>query len=389
MSREQNHFIAGSGDLALDAWGLQKTVSPYSLFHSLFTFDVPFKMWQSDINGVEEDLRTSTLAISTDGALDLSTLANSGDITYIHSRRHPRYQSNRGHHYASSILIPTPSDNAIEDFGLFTETNGVFFRVGVDGLLYACIQSNGVVTHQELISMPFELDYSKGNIFDIHYQWRGVGNYSFFAGNPKTGDLEIVHEIKLLNTLDGLSIQNPSLPAAYRVTSLGDAGRLLSGCVDVTTDGGREGREQYGSAAIQSKVISGTNKPVIILRNPLTFDGKINTRDLRLMRIWGTSDKRTDFAMWTTRDPTAFTGAAFNPIDYGSLCDIDIAATAVDTAKLQFIIPFKVEANTTERIVTPSTNLADLFVVHGDYLVITATQSTGDCGAGFEFGEEI
>ena len=389
MSTEQNHFILGKGDLPFDAYGNQKTVIPYSLFHSLFTFDVPFKMWQSDINGVEEDIRTSTLSTSVAGLLDVRTLANSGDINYLHGRRHPRYQANRGHHWASSIIIPTPTDNAVEDFGLFTETDGVFFRVKADGLLYACIQSAGVVTHQEEIKKSFSIDMSKGNHYDISFQWRGVGNYEFFITNPETGYPALVHKIKLVNKLTTVSIANPSLPASFRVTSLGDAGVIQCGCVDITTDGGREGREQYGSVTSGDRTLNGTDKPVIILRNPLTFDGKINSRDLRLMRLTCTSDKRTDFTIWTTRDPTAFTGTVFNNIGLGSLADKDIAATAADVAKLQYLISFKVEANTTERVGTPSTNLADFFIIHGDYVVITATVSTTTCSATIEFGEEI
>lgn len=389
MSTEQNHVVLGKGDLTLDAWGNQKTVTPYSLFHGLFTYDVPVKMWQSEVNGVEEDIIASTLVTSVSSVLNVKTAANSGDITYLYSRRNPRYQANRSHHYATSMIIPTPTDNAVEDFGLFTETNGAFFRVNVDGKLYACIQNDGTITHQEEIKTELVVDYSKGNIYDIQYQWRGVGNFKFFIGDPKTGLLKLVHEIKLINTLTGLSIRNPSLPAAFRVTSIGDAGVLQCGCVDISSDGGREGREQYASADSHDKGINGTDVPVLIMRNPLLFGGEINTRDLRLMRITGTSDKRTEFAIWTTRDPTAFTAAAFNNIGNGSFVDKDIAATAVDIAKLQHLLHFKVEANSSERIITPGTNLADFFIVRGDYIVITATVASATCSATVEFGEEV
>lgn len=50
MSKEQNHVIAGAGDMALDAWGRQLVTHPHSVFHSLFTFDVPVKKWNSIIN---------------------------------------------------------------------------------------------------------------------------------------------------------------------------------------------------------------------------------------------------------------------------------------------------------------------------------------------------
>ncbi len=380
---------AGAGDMTLDAWGNQKTVQPYSLFHSLFTFDVPVKKWESIVNGTEELLSTSTLCTSVDGKLSVKTAAVADDITYLHSRRHPQYQSNRGHVYSSSIFIPIPADNAKEDFGLFTDIDGVYFRIGTDGNLYACIESDGSLTHEELITMPFELDYTKGNVFDIQYQWRGAGNFNFFAGNPATGRLQLIHQIQNLNVGTVLSIQNPSLCAAYRVTSLGDAGEIQSGCVDITTEGGAEGREQYQSAESIGKAINGTNVPVLIIKSPDEINSKMNTRDGRLARVSGASDKRAVFTIWATRDPTAFTGATFSVIGNGSYVESDIAATAADTAKMAFVTSFRVAANSGDHLENPAKDIIDFFFIHGDYIVVTTTVAAGTSDAVLEWGEEV
>lgn len=393
MSKEQNFFIAGAGDMALDAWGLQKMVHPHSLFHSAFTFNVPIKKWNSVVNGTEEDLSTSTLVTSSSGKLSVKTAANNGDVTYLHSRRHPRYQPNRGHVYSMSAFIPVPTDNAVEDFGLFTDTDGVFFRIHTDGKLYACLQSGGVLVHEDLINFPCSfddepLDYSKGNVYDIQFQWRGAGNYRFFAGNPKTGRLEVIHEIKNLNSLTALTMQNPSLPAAFRVTSLGDAGEIQCGCVDITSEGGDDRHEQYQSAKSLEKTISGTDLPVLIIHSPATIGGSMNTIDGMLSRISGASDKRSIFQVWSTRDPTAFTGAVFNPVGGGSYVEFDIAATAVDTAKLNFISAFRVEAASFVSVENPAKDYIDFYFIHGDYIVVTATAAAGTCDAAIEWGEE-
>jgi len=388
MSKEQNHVIAGAGDLALDAWGSQKVVHPHSLFHSAFTFDIPVKKWNSIVNGVEESLRTSTLCTSINGKLSVKTAAVNGNVTYLHSRRHPRYQPNRGHLYSTSIFIPVPSDNAVEDFGLFTDTDGAFFRVSANGELYACLQSNGSITYQEKIVMPFEINLAYGNVYDIQYQWRGAGNFRFFVGNPKTGHLEVVHEIRNLNTKTVLTIQNPSLPAAFRVTSLGDAGEIQCGCVDITSEGGDDRHESYQSAKSLEKLVGGTDIPVLIIRSPNLIGTKMNTIDGRLARISGSSDKRSIFQVWFTRDATAFTGASFNPVGISTYIEFDIAATAVNTAKLEFINAFRVEANSFVSLENPAKNEIDFFFIHGDYLVITATAAAGTCDATFEWGEE-
>lgn len=388
MSTEQNHIIAGSGDIALDAWGNQKVIHPHSLFHSTFTFDVPVKKWNSIVNGVEERLSTSTLTTSIDGKLSVKTAAVDGDSTYVHSRRHPRYQPNRGHAYATSMFIPNPTDNAVEDFGLFTHTDGVFFRVDVNGVLYACLQSNGVVVYQEKINLPFEVDLSKGNVYDIQYKWRGAGGFKWFIGRPCDETLTLVHYKKFLNTQTELTVQNPSLPAGFRVTSLGDAGELQCGCVDITSEGGDDRRETYESAKSLEKSVGGTNIPVLIIHSPNLIGTKMNTIDGRLARISGASDKRSIFQVWSTRDASAFAGESFNRAGSSTYVEFDIAATAVDTAKLEFINAFRVEANSFVSLENPAKNEIDFFFIHGDYIVITATAAAGTCDATFEWGEE-
>lgn len=388
MSREQNFFIAGAGDLALDAWGAQKVVHPHSLFHSTFTFDVPVKKWNSIINGTEQSLIGSTLVTSVDGKLSVKTAATNGNVTYLHSRRHPRYQPNRGHLYSTSMFIPNPTDNAVEDFGLFTDIDGVFFRVDVNGVLYACLQSDGAVVYQERIHIPFDLDLTKGNIYDIQYKWRGAGGFKWFIGRPDDEVLTLVHYKKFLNTQTVLTVQNPSLPAAFRVTSLGDAGELQCGCIDITSEGGDDRHETYESAKSLEKAVNAPNTPVLIIHSPNQINGKMNTIDGRLARLSGASDKRSIFQVWATRDATAFTGAVFNRAGTSTYVEFDIAATSVDTAKLEFVNAFRVDANSYVPLENPAKNEIDFFFIHGDYLVITATAAAGTCDATFEWGEE-
>jgi len=383
-----SQVIAGASDMATDAWGLQKVVQPHSLFHSLFTFGVPIKKWNSIVNGTEEDISTSTLVTASNGLLSVKSAANNGDITYLHSRRHPQYQSNRGHLWSGSIIVPVPTDNAYEDFGLFTDINGVFFRIKTDGKLYAC-ETDGTLTNEEEITMPFTLDYTKGNVFDIQYQWRGAGNFKFFAGNPNTGRIQLIHTIENLNLLTSLTIANPSLPAAFRITSFGAAGEVKCGCVDVTSEGGDDKHEQYVSAKSLEKATNGTNIPILIIHSPDQVGGKMNTTDGRLARVSGASDKRSVFQIWATRDPAAFTGATFNPVGDGSNVEFDVAATAVNTALLSFVTAFRVEANSFVPLSNPSKDNIDFFFIHGDYIVVTATAVSGTCDAVIEWGEEV
>ena len=61
--------IVGNGDLTLDAWGTPKYSKNHSLFHGVFTYDVPSQMWLSKVNDVEENLATSVNCTTYEGML--------------------------------------------------------------------------------------------------------------------------------------------------------------------------------------------------------------------------------------------------------------------------------------------------------------------------------
>lgn len=406
MSHEQNHIILGRGDLALDAWGRQVIAERFSLFHSIFTFDVPKRLFRGEENGVDVDLSTSTNIVSTNGMAVITTDGNNGDVTILEARRHPRYQPDRAHHVAMSIGIPVPESNAIQDWGMFTDTNGVFFRCDVDGKLYACIMSGGILTHKEEIKLPDEfteeiegannvLDITKGNNYDIQIQWRGVGSLYFYIEDNIQEAAHLVHKIKLLNTLDfKLSIENPALPIAYRVVSLGDADGLWSGCADITSSGGKAEFQQYYSDvspnASKSAQTSPVGTPVISIFQPLTINGEINTRDIELASIIIHADKRGEVTFYTTRDPTAFTGDNFTIVNDGSFVESDSTATAVDEAKLIRFGTRTFQANLEAKWTNPDKKKMPIYLVHGDFLVIVMNEGVNvTIEVTIEWGEEI
>ena len=57
----------GVGDLTTDAWGVQKVSLPRSLFHGMFTFDVPQTKWMMYENGTQ--VYSSTNIVSDTGVV--------------------------------------------------------------------------------------------------------------------------------------------------------------------------------------------------------------------------------------------------------------------------------------------------------------------------------
>jgi len=252
--------------------------------------------------------------------------------------------------------------------------------------------TGAVLTHEEEITLPdtfpTDFDISKGQNYDIQFQWRGVGNYCFYMSNPETGASQLVHKIKVLGTLDGVSLENPALPIAYRVTSLGAADGLWSGCADVASSGGIKDRLQYFSS-ISNSVSCSTDTPILVIRQPDLIGTEINTLDIRLVRVSILPDKRSSIDLWLTRDPTAITGGSFAAIGNGSYVEENLTMTAVDTGKMVRFSRIIGEPNVHETLNNPEPDVIDFYLIHGDYLVATGNGSSVSIETIFEWGEEI
>lgn len=379
----------GEGDLTVDAWGSQKVSMPYSIFHGMWTFDIPQSMWFMYHNGTQ--VYTSTNIISSGGGAVVTANAATPSVT-LESRATPRYQPNRGHLFSTAVWMPNKTNNGIREFGLRTTENGVFFRLKADGLLYAVLKSRGVETYESVIdtSKITGFDVQKGNVYDIQYQWRGVGNYKFFI------NLKLVHTIANLGTLTALSMQDPALPISYKATRTTQDVAINAGCADITSENGNDDRLQYASAYAE-RTLNGTDLPAFVLFNPLQINGTTNTRMLELARISLNCDKKAVFKVWVTRNAAAITGATLTTIDAGSFVLTDspqasvgaVAATSVNTALMKLVTVIPVQSNIQSVTNNPFSDRIDFPLVRGDYLVITATVSTGSCQTVTEWGEAI
>jgi len=380
----------GSGGLKLDAWGIQKFSRAQTLFHSKWTFNIDQRQWFMYENGTQ--VYTSTDITSTGGAGKLLTDATNTDLM-LESRETPRYQPNRGHLYSTALWCPSKTAGTKREWGLFTTENGVFFRLKNDGLLYAVVRSNSTDTEALIdTSVITGFDVEKGYLYDIAFQWRGVGDYYFYINQT------LVHTVENLGLLTALSLQNPALPACYKAvgTALSFA-EMNIGCVDITSENGdKNDREVYQSAYAEAVSVS-TNTPVIVLRQPLQISSATNTRVMTLARITVHCDKRAVFKVWMTRDPAAITGATFQALPGSSYVECDstdmdataVRATSVTVASLNFVTAMVVPANGETSVDNPYRDRIEFPIVRGDYLVVTCTAASANADCVIEWGEQV
>ena len=379
-------------DLVSDAWGRPKSIQDYSLFSGLFTYDVPNELWKTEANGIKY-LNTSLCPTITslNGALKVTTGAGTGDYSIVSSRRHPRYQPNRGHLYSSSVIVEDPNVG-ITDFGLITADNGVFFRV-TEGELYCVRRSNGVevsVIHAKLDTDANGLTnvfLDKGCIYDIQFQWRCVGNYYFYVNQ------QVVGKMVILNTLDGLSIANPALPVGFKCTNTGNGiPSLLCGCVDVTSEGGTP--QSQVLKPVQSMVTANlTNEVVLVVRVNELFKGKYNTRDMAIQRIMADVNKKGDISVWLTRDSSAVTTALpWVNADGGSISMLQPSVSGTVTftqAKADKLASLPCVPDVPNVYTNPNPKVIEQYLTNGDYLIITVEGSAILANVFVELGAEV
>jgi len=389
--------INGTNKLAFDAWGRPKSVIDNSIFHALFTFNVPVSIWYERFNGTI--LTTFTRATSVNGALNITAGAALNDKTNLRTFRNPRYEPNRGFLYSTAGIIENPSALMNRRFGTATDENGVFFSLE-SGVLYGVIRTtrNGVTTEDKILLDVSEVNLSKGNVFDIQFQWRGVGNYAFFINLKEVGNT------KYLGTLTELSLANPALPLFFESVNLGNNNKMVFGCVDVTSEGGKTNGKTYGSVNISNNEgevsISGYNVPIIAIRSKTTVNGRINTRDTLALLASAYANVKAIFRVWATRDFTAITqnNQVWKNFGDGHLEYIEYNNPSVaspmtfNTAKAQLIFGARVAIDETYNTSALFEGRTDIYLAPSDMFIFTVHKEGGTqakAGVTFEFAEEI
>ncbi len=297
----------GNNALVRDAWGRQKTITDISLFRGLWTYDVPVALWLEyhgtglDISTMTEQQRTLN-ATSQDGMLTLTSGSTVGDIKTIRSKQHPRYQPNRGHLYSTAINIPNPTNNGFAEFGLFNKDNGVFFKVSGDGTDYkmeVVVRRDGSIVENTDITqlLPENFDVTKGHVYDIQMQWRGVGDFKFFI------DLQEIFSYKFLGTLEHLSTSNPALPVAYSCGCITEEYLIQAGCVDVTSEGGSEKSLVYNSETTGDNLLNTetTGTAMLAVKIPTSINGKLFTRDTLFSKMTSFCKDEAIHSLWVGR----------------------------------------------------------------------------------------
>jgi len=377
-------------DITNDAWGRPKTVIDRTLFHSLFTFNIP-NNWLIYENGVEIKNNLSTKITSISWHWNITSWAIIWNTWFLRSKRHPRYQPNRWHLFSTACFLPTPNAIWIRKIWMMNTIIQVCFMLE-DGVLYAYIENNStqkIKTAIDISAIWLTInDLQYWHLYDIQYQWRWVWDYFFYI------DQKLVFQTNFLWTNTELTIFNPALGAWFYCENTDWINvQIQVWCIDITSEWWIVDETEYRSVSnLTTKAVSTADYPVIIIHIKETFNWLLNTRDIQAFRVTWSLDQKWFMKSYITRDLTAITWASFLDLMYDSCIEYDISASAININKCQLLWNKRVELDSSTFVDIPSNN-TNFYLTSWDYLIITMQRENpiliANAVVFFEWGEEI
>jgi hypothetical protein len=238
-------------------------------------------------------------------------------------------------------------------------------------------------------SDPFILDPSKGNVYQIRYQYLGYGQICFCVEDPATGQFIGVHSIDYANANTVPHLDVPFFKVGWFVANLGG-----------TTDLNIHGASGYG--AVEGKIINNKNPSghansktsigttstnVIQFRVRRTFNGYVNLSEVFPQQVYFAVDGTKPAICEIHLNPTINGEPNWTYHDANNeIIEYDTAATTLTTTNTEIA---EIAVGKTG---TVSINLADLGVklVPTDVicLAVKATSGTTDATASLTWIED-
>jgi hypothetical protein len=185
------------------------------------------------------------------------------------------------------------------------------------------------------------LDPTKGNVYQIRYQWLGFGLISFAIENPTTGKMHTVHTIRYANANTIPSLQNPTLPLHVMSKNTSNTSNLTVKTSSMA--GFVEGRIVdtallHGASNTITNLAS-TELPVLSIKNNLVHQGAINRVRIRPELITLATESSKPVIFRVRLQPTLTGTPAYADVDAAlSVVSVDAAATGLTGGREVFSI---------------------------------------------------
>lgn len=182
------------------------------------------------------------------------------------------------------------------------------------------------------------LDPTKGNVFQIKYQWLGYGAIFYFVENPNSGEFMLVHTDRYANTNTRPSISNPTLPLCVAVKNTTNNTDIVLRTVSMS--GFVDGiQKDLGVRNTESKISANTTTneiPILTIRNKSVYQGRLNRTRIELVGFGFETDLTSKSAIFRVYRNAILTGpSSFSDEDIDtSVVEFDTSATGISGGEL-------------------------------------------------------
>lgn len=219
------------------------------------------------------------------------------------------------------------------------------------------------------------LDQTKGNVFQIRFQYLGYGNAFFSIENPTTGRFEPVHMIQNANTRTSTVMRNPNGLLLWEAQNNGSGtGVTIRGASAAAF---LEGALQYYGqerATYATRTIgAATETPVLSIRTANVDANIFSTKQLFPLRVSAAADG-TKIVTINIYKNAGLTAAQFTPVNTGSIALKDSSATAFSTTGATLVYSFQLSKTGQD---TQDLRQFNTFLSLAESLTVTAVSANG------------
>lgn len=367
----------------LTAFGDVRTSDLTSIFQATFPYTVNDRLFNETVVG------TGTSSISN-SRLTVSTGTTTGSNILLQTIKHMKYRAGQGALNRFTSIFTSPVDNTSQIIGVIDSQDGYAF--GYNGLTFGILHRNsssGILVDTWIPQTAWNLDradgtqilpvlnQTKGNIYQIEFQYLGFGSIIFSVEDPETGMFEKVHIIKYANTNTNTSLSNPSLPFSMYVDNDTTTSDIIINCGSCAlfSEGTIHPTSPIDNAFEGNITASASETQFFSLRSKATYGAHSNHVEcfLKFLTASMSSSGNRNVSIKILLNPT-LTTPSWADVDTNSSClEIDTAGTL--TAGTGIHLFTLVIANNSNSQVDLSS--LDLFFIAGDIITISAETSSG------------
>lgn len=306
----------------------------YPQFQISFNYNINSELLKSTVAGSGSITQSNSKAV-------VSTTANANSSALLESKQPVRYLAGTGSIVRFTGVFTAGKASSTQELGIGDANDALV--IGFDGANFGINRrQNGVDNwtyqgdfNEDALNLNspsrFNFDPTKGNIYQIAYQWLGFGEIRFYVEDPKIGKFIVFHRIKYANLNTNPTIYNPSLPMRIYARNNTNNTAITTQCASfgafLTGLGNNDGLLH---SLNNSKTGITTETSVLTMRNKTSYASKTNRTPVKLQYISLSTDGTKIVKFRLVKNTTLGGSPSYADLSTNtSVIDYDVAGTTL------------------------------------------------------------